>query len=235
MNFMRFLGILSILTSSALCLDFVGHVHWNALCPDYQALGPTKIILDTGRYSGRVTRGGNFSIPDVDPGTYVLSVLSHHYVFDQVRVDISDSSQPPDIKSYIVGTPLTSSISVSLPYPVILTPRHKNNYFKPRESFNLLGMFQNPMMMIMVLTGLMMLGMPYIMKNLDSQTLEELKGQHGQISNLQNSMQNGDIKSGLSELLAAEEESKASATGSRPPVNGSTVQQRKVGKGNKRR
>ncbi|KAF8844090.1 hypothetical protein BDN67DRAFT_54162 [Paxillus ammoniavirescens] len=233
MNFVRFLGILSILTSTALCLDLVGQVQWNDLC--YETLGPTKVILDKGRYSGRVTRGGNFSIPDVNSGTYILSVLSHDYVFDQVRVDISDSSQPPDIKSYIVGTPLTSSASVSLPYPVVLTPRQKNNYFKPRESFNLLGMFQNPMIMIMMLTGLMMLGMPYIMKNLDPQTLEELKGQQAQIANFQSSLHDGDIKSGLSALLAAEEESKASAMGARPPVNGSTMQQRKVGKGNRRR
>jgi hypothetical protein len=50
----------------------------------------------------------------------------------------------------------------------MLTPRHKNRYFSPRESFNLLGMFQSPMMMIMALTGVMMLAMPYIMVNLIS-------------------------------------------------------------------
>jgi len=171
----------------------------------------------------------------VDAGTYILSMSSHDYAFDQVRVDIPDSSQQPEIKSYMVGTPLTSLTSVSLSYPVVLTPRHKNKYFKPRESFNLFGMFQNPMMMIMLLTGVMMLAMPYIMTNLDPQTLEELKGHRGQIANLQNSIQNGDIKSGLSALLAAEEESKASASGVKPPVNGLTTQQRKVGKGNKRR
>ncbi|KIJ68258.1 hypothetical protein HYDPIDRAFT_106426 [Hydnomerulius pinastri MD-312] len=235
MKFFWFLGILSILASTALSLDLVGHVQWNDICLNYEALGPARVMLDTGRYSGRVTRSGNFSIPDVVPGTYVLSVLSHDYVFEQVRVDVSDSSPIPEIKSYIIGTPLTSHSSVSLPYPVVLTPRHKNSYFKPRDSFNLLGMFQNPMMMIMVLTGVMMLGMPYIMKNLDPQTLEELKGQQGKIANFQNSMQNGDLKSGLSALLAAEEESKASAMGPKPPVNGSTMQQRKVGKGSRRR
>lgn len=66
----------------------------------------------------------------------------------------------------MLGTPLISATSVSLQYPIVLTPRHKNNYFKARESFNLLGMFQNPMMMIMVLTGLMTLGTPYLMVTL---------------------------------------------------------------------
>jgi len=229
------LGISAILFSTCLGLDLIGHVQWNELCPDYRALGPAKVILDAGKYSGCITRDGNFSIPEVDPGTYALSVTSHDYIFDQFRVDVVDSTSPPQIRSHMLGTPLMSATSVSLRYPIVLVPRHKNNYFKPRESFNLLGMFQNPMVMIMVLTALMMLGMPYIMKNLDPQSLEELKSQQGKIANIHNSIQNGDVKSGLSELLAAEEESKASVASGRASGNGTTMQQRKAGRGSRRR
>lgn len=121
----------------------------------------------------------NYRRPDVPPGTYILSVISHDYLFDhvcpsflilssahqtyQVRIDVSPSEPLPDVRSYVFGTPLLSASSVSLPYPVVLIPRHKHKYFSPRDSFNLLGMFQSPMMMIMVLTGGMMLAMPYIM------------------------------------------------------------------------
>lgn len=77
-----------------------------------------------------------------------------------------DAASPPHVKSHMLGTPLISAASVSMRYPIVLIPRHKNNYFKPHESFNLLGMLQNPMVMIMVLTGLMMVGMPYIMVTL---------------------------------------------------------------------
>lgn len=120
--------------------------------------------------------------PDVPTGTYVLSVLSHDYSFDQVcppflitsgahnvyqvRIDVSPEEPLPHVQSYTFGTALLTKSSVSLPYPVVLIPRHKNVYFSPRESFNLLGMFQSPMMMIMVLTGGMMLAMPYIMVSL---------------------------------------------------------------------
>ncbi|KAI9572802.1 hypothetical protein HD554DRAFT_2063114 [Boletus coccyginus] len=232
---LRPLGILAILFGTCLCLDLSGHVQWNDLCPNYTALGPAKVILDAGKYSGRVTRNGSFSIPDVDPGTYILSVTSHDYAFDQFRVDVLDSTSPPQVRSHMLGTPLISTSSVSLRYPIVLIPRHKNNYFKPHESFSLLGMFQNPMVMIMVLTGLMMLGMPYIMKNLDPQTLEGLKSQQGKIADIQNSLQNGDVKSGLSALLAAEEESKASVASGRSPGNGATIQQRKTGRGSRRR
>ncbi|KIM51094.1 hypothetical protein SCLCIDRAFT_1224851 [Scleroderma citrinum Foug A] len=237
---MRLVSLLSVLAGlkTALAIDLVGHVQWNDLCPNYKTLGATKVILDAGRYSARVTWNGNFSIPDVDPGTYVMSVLSHDHTFDKLRIDISSTSALPEIKSHVFGTPLLSPSAVFLSYPITLTPRGKNSYFKPHESFSVLGMFQNPMMVLMLLTGLMLLGLPYVMKNTDPQTLEEIKGQHAKFANIQNSIQSGNIKSGISALLTGDEETKSAgaSSGARAQSNnGSTVQQRKAGKGGKRR
>jgi len=53
--------------------------------------------------------------------------------------------------------------SVILPYPVLLTPREKQNYFIPPDSFNLGAMLSNPMMLLMVGGAGMMLAMPYLM------------------------------------------------------------------------
>ncbi|KAI5993288.1 hypothetical protein EDD15DRAFT_931342 [Pisolithus albus] len=53
--------------------------------------------------------------------------------------------------------------AVTLSYPVILSLRSKNSYFKQHESFSFLGMFQNPMMVLM-LAASMMLATPYIME-----------------------------------------------------------------------
>ncbi|KAI5980467.1 hypothetical protein F5J12DRAFT_841209 [Pisolithus orientalis] len=217
--------------------DLLGFVQWNDVCPSYEELGAAKILLDAGRYSAGVTRSGNFSIPDVNPGVYVLSVLSHDYTFEQFRVDVSDASSIPEVKSYVFGTPLLSPSAVILPYPIILSPRSKNSYFKPHESFSLLGMFRNPMMMLMLFTAGMMLAMPYIMKNLDPQSLEEIKNRREMVASIQNSVQGGDLKSGLSALLAVEDKTKASTSGAKvqPNNSGTTIQQRKVGKGGKRR
>ncbi|OJA12057.1 hypothetical protein AZE42_06691 [Rhizopogon vesiculosus] len=236
MKMMHTLSLLSLLlswSSIVFALELNGYVQWNKLCPNYEALGSSRVLLDAGKMSGRVTRNGNFSIPDVPPGTYILSVLSHDHLFDHVRLDIS--SEPlPDVRSYVFGTPLLTPSSVSLPYPVVLIPRHQNKYFSPRESFNLLAMFQSPMMMIMVLTGGMMLAMPYIMKNLDPQTLEGLKGSQAKAANIQELMQSGDPR-GLSALLAAGEDTKPGTPVIKSSAGPSTLQQRKGGKGNKRR
>lgn len=167
----------------------------------------------------------------------------------------------------MLGTPLISATSVSLRYPIVLAPRHKNNYFKPRESFNLLGMFQNPMMMVMVLTGAMMLGTPYIMVTLlfpikvPPSRIELEKPGPPNTGGTQKPARKAckhsklptergcqvwvrqhygcegicSYRARLSALLAAEEESKASVASGRSPGNGATIQQRKAGKGSKRR
>ncbi|KAG2129948.1 hypothetical protein DEU56DRAFT_872408 [Suillus clintonianus] len=237
MHMVRTLSLLSLLlswSSIILAAELQGYIQWNKLCPNYDALSSAKVLLDAGKMSGRVTRNGNFSIPDVPQGTYVLSVLSRDYSFDHVRIDVSPSEPLPEVRPYIFGTPLLTTASFNLPYPIVLTPRHKNRYFSPHESFNLLGMFQSPMMMIMVLTGVMMLAMPYIMKQLDPETLDGLKGQQGKA---EKSIQSGDPR-GLSALLSANsagEESKANTPVVKSNAGPSTLQQRKGGKGNKRR
>ncbi|KAL4068188.1 hypothetical protein J3A83DRAFT_4257172 [Scleroderma citrinum] len=242
MRLVSLLSVLAGLANIALAVDLVGHVQWNDFCPNYETLGATKVLLDAGHYSARVTRNGNFTIPGVDSGTYVLSVLSHDYIFDQLRIDISSPSALPEIKSHVFGTPLLSPAAVPLPYPITLTPRAKNNYFKPRNSFSVLTMFQNPMMVLMLVTGLMVLGLPYIANNMDPKTIEEIKTSQVKVSSMQNPIQSGDIKSGISALLTGDEEPKgatassSSSSGVRALSNhGSTVQQRKTGKGGKRR
>jgi len=231
MHTLPLLGLLLSWSNIAFALELTGYVQWSVLCPNYEVLGSAKVLLDAGKMSGRVTRNGNFSIPDVPPGTYILSVLSHDHSFDHVRIDVSPSEPLPEVRSYVFGTPLLTTSSVSLPYPVVLIPRHENKYFSPRESFNLLGMFQSPMMMIMALTGGMMLAMPYIMKRLDPETLDGLKGQQAKVQEL---MQSGDPR-GLPALLAAGEDTKPSTPVIKPSTGPSTPLQRKGGKGNKRR
>ncbi|KAK2461779.1 hypothetical protein APHAL10511_006242 [Amanita phalloides] len=157
--------------------NIYGTIRWNDVCPGFEQLEQSKVILDNGLYAGTVTRDGNFVISDVPSGTYVLSVLSHDFLFDQLRIDIS-SNATLEARPYIAGTPLDPPSQVLLPVPLVLTPRQKNAYFIPPGSFNLLSMFSNPMMLLMVVTACMMLGAPYLLKNMDAETLRHDKGSH---------------------------------------------------------
>lgn len=80
-----------------------------------------------------------------------------------MRVDVLETESLPEARPYFPGTPLSPSSPVTLPYPLVLSAKQKHDYFVPRESFNVLAMFQNPMMMMMVGAGVLVLFMPTMM------------------------------------------------------------------------
>ncbi|KDN33006.1 hypothetical protein RSAG8_13906, partial [Rhizoctonia solani AG-8 WAC10335] len=149
--------------TSAWAANVEGRIEWNSVCSDITELKPsTVVVLDGGLYSGGVRRGGEFTIADVADGAYVLSVLSPDHAFDFVRIDVDNNTI--SAHPHVLGTPFELSVAgPTLPYPLTLSARSKNVYFVPREGFNLAGMFQNPMMMMMAVTGIMVMFMPKIM------------------------------------------------------------------------
>ncbi|KAG6813081.1 hypothetical protein H0H92_014140 [Tricholoma furcatifolium] len=141
--------------------------------------------------------------------------LLEHYSFDQLRVDVPNFNSTPEVRPYVAGTPLNPPSAVLLTYPILLTPKKRHSYFMPHESFNLMAMLSNPMMLMMVAAGAMMLATPYLMKNMDPQTLEDFKEQHAKVTGFQNAVANGDLQTGLSTLTGGEQSKKgASVTSS---------------------
>lgn len=121
--------------------------------------------------------------PDVPEGTYILNIVARNHLFDQVgivrslprccttnlspqyRIDVVDSLSPPEIRPYLPGTPLSSTANspITIAYPLNVHPRYKNEYFVPKQSFNVMGMLQNPMIMMMGVVGIMVVALPYMM------------------------------------------------------------------------
>ncbi|KAJ8495881.1 hypothetical protein ONZ51_g1494 [Trametes cubensis] len=226
-------ALASACASAALALDLKGRVQWTPQCPSLQELGQAKVVLDDGKLRGGVTRDGSFVIPDVPAGTYILSVIAHDYQFEPMRIDVFESDSLPEVRPYFPGTPLSPAAPATLPYPIMLSARAKNDYFVPRESFNVLAMFKNPMMMMMLGAGVLVLLMPTLMKNMDPEVLEDFKERQAKMANIQSSLQSGDLASGFSQLLAAGDEPKAAASGSSKGASSGGAKQR--GGKNKRR
>ncbi|KAN0128364.1 Protein of unknown function (DUF2012) domain containing protein [Lactarius tabidus] len=194
--------------------DISGFVQWNGHCADPTQLGHAKVVLDNSVASGSITRNGTFVIPDVAAGTYIVSVLSRDHVFDQLRVDVPpEPDSLPEVSPYTIGTPLNPRSPVKLPYPIKLVPRQKKSYFVPLQSFNVVQMFQNPMMLMMVFGGLMMLAMPYITKNLDPALVQEAQQNQAKFTN---AIQSGDLKSGISALAGGDDARPAITTATSP-------------------
>ncbi|KAI0274700.1 hypothetical protein BC834DRAFT_5808 [Gloeopeniophorella convolvens] len=215
----RLLTVALLLASSFLSTsagELSGFVQWNEHCEDISQLGHAKVVLDNSIAFGSIARDGRFVIPEVDAGTYLVSVVSHDHVFDQIRVDVPPEPElPPEVRPYAVGTPLNPRSPVKLPYPIKLVPRHKKNYFVPHQSFNVMQMFQNPMMLIMVFGGLMMLAMPYI-TNLDPELVQEAQQNQAKFAK---ALQGGDLKSGLTALAGGDDGRPAITTGTSSQAN----------------
>jgi len=184
----------------AFALDITGKVSWTDICPNAASLGQAKVALDDGIFSSSVTHDGEFIIPDVPDGIYILSLISHDYFFNQLRLEVKNFTA--EVRLYIPGTPLNPPSPVLLPYPIVLIPREKCVYFMPPETFNLVAMMSNPMMLLMVVGGGMMLVMPYLMNNLDSGAMEEFKEQ----GRIKGALHSGDSKTGLAPVIATADE-----------------------------
>ena len=126
----------------------------------------------THAFSPRQTTGG-LPVPPRPPRCPRRRPASHPPPFPISRRPLraslpasSQSEQPiaiPDVYPYIPGTPHSPPSNITLPYPILLHPRQKNQYFVERQSFNVMGMLGNPMILMMVVTGVLVFAMPYIM------------------------------------------------------------------------
>ncbi|KDQ63805.1 hypothetical protein JAAARDRAFT_29852 [Jaapia argillacea MUCL 33604] len=201
------------LCCAALALDVKGRIDWNDACPGVGELGAAKVILDDGRWSSGIRRDGSFKIPDVEPGTYILSVQAHDHTFDKLRIDVVSTSPLPEIHPYIPGTPLSPASPVVLPYPITLSAKGRHNYFVERQGFNLMGMFQNPMMLMMVVGGAMVFAVPYLTKNMDPEMLQEVAERQAKIQNIQSSLVSGDVKSSFNSLLTMDDKPQGNSSG----------------------
>lgn len=135
----------------------------------------------------------------------------------QYRIDVVDSLSPPEVRPYLPGTPLSSTANspITITYPLNVHPRYKNEYFVPKQSFNVMGMLQSPMIMMMGAVGVMVVALPYMMvrspsairvrpqglmtnrpvvqKNLDPEQLKEVQESQARVVKMQSSISSGDF------------------------------------------
>ncbi|KAJ3561967.1 hypothetical protein NP233_g9869 [Leucocoprinus birnbaumii] len=146
------LSLQTLLLSSWLAVvaafDLTGQVVWNDACPDALSLGRAKVVLDDGRLKGGVMSDGSFNIPNVPIGPHLLSVVSHDHSFDSLRVDVTNETV--HVYPYSLGTPFNPPSTVSLPYPVKLSPKEKLDFYVPPQTFSLYSLLTNPMVLFAI-------------------------------------------------------------------------------------
>ncbi|ORY99886.1 hypothetical protein BCR43DRAFT_125960 [Syncephalastrum racemosum] len=139
---------------------------------DITKLDPsTRAILNGGVYSAPVRLDGSFELRDIAPGSYLLEIESINYIFPKLRVDVKDETVKAAYTALGVNW---DSTGYSVSHPFELGAKAPSIYFAERQGFNVLGMFKNPMFLMIGFSGLMMLVLPKMMANMDPEALKEM-------------------------------------------------------------
>ena len=105
-------------------------------------LSRTKVVVDGGKYFGFLRSNGQFEIPGVSPGSYLVEVVSPNHAFEPARVEISSKSGK--IRAKKVNLLKPSSVT-GLPYPLKFKAEKQASFFEKREKWNIMDTLKNPM------------------------------------------------------------------------------------------
>ncbi|KAI9595598.1 hypothetical protein BDF19DRAFT_440980 [Syncephalis fuscata] len=175
-----------------------GSIVRNEAIPELSLLSSsTLVVLDNGNHVGHVRQDGSFVIPMVADGDYLLEVWTTSLEFPRMKLSVKQGVVYPSVTE--VGADW-SSAGPELPYPLLLVPRGKRQFFTKREGFSILGLFANPYMLMMGFSVIMLVVMPKMMKSMDPEALQEMQQNQ---NNIQNSLENmPDISQKLANFFA---------------------------------
>ncbi|GAN07726.1 secreted salivary protein [Mucor ambiguus] len=160
--------ITSLFVAIASALNIQGKIIPNAVLEDVSKIdsSTTRIVLNGAQYTAHIQSNGEFNIPHVQPGSYLLEVQSIEHVYPKIRVDISEENQ---VQAAYTGLGIDwNQRGYSVVYPLEIQAKAEAEYFMQRQGFNIMGMFKNPMMLMMGFSAIMMFFMPKMMKSLQN-------------------------------------------------------------------
>jgi len=187
----------------------------------------SSVVLDNGS-SGRafIRADGTFVIHDVASGSYVLSVQDRTFAFPSYKVDIAadDAANPIQVRPFTLGRLSADPSTVPLlPYPLVIKPTSRLEYYEKREGFSLWGMIQQNKMILFMVGGIVFaMGMPKLLAMIDPEALKEAQASQADLHRSMQAMQSVDVAGGLSKMLSGGDTSQAAASSARSSGDGFT-------------
>ncbi|XP_044432707.1 ER membrane protein complex subunit 7 homolog [Triticum aestivum] len=129
----------------------------------------TKVILNGGQKVTFARPDGYFAFHNVPAGTHLIEVSSLGYFFSPVRVDIS-ARNPGHIQAALTENRRVLN-------ELVLEPLKEEQYYEPREPFNILSLLKSPMGMMVGFMVLMVVVMPKMMENIDPEEIKQAQEQ----------------------------------------------------------
>ena len=132
------------------------------------------MLLNAGEYEGLTRVDGSFVVQGVKAGVYSLEVVQPAYHFSDYKLDVAvDTGTVRALEYKFPGAP-----KEQIAYPLVLTPLAPKAYFEKRPTVGVSSLLKNPMVLMMLFTGLIVVVMPKMMANIDPEEMKKMQEEY---------------------------------------------------------
>ncbi|KAF2070806.1 hypothetical protein CYY_007874 [Polysphondylium violaceum] len=132
----------------------------------------TKVNLidntNYNEYSVIPDKAGSFAFYNISSGFYTMEIECFQYIFYQYKVDVLNNK----IKNQIKVRPAENE-TIIMPQPLVLKPMSRGLYFQQHVPFNIFSLFQNPMVISIGFTSVMIYLLPKMSSFVNEAAQEE--------------------------------------------------------------
>lgn len=129
----------------------------------------TKILVNHGQYVAYPKDDGTFEIDNLPSDSYVVEAVHPKFVYEPFRVDITSKGK---IRARRVNY-MQPALVQTVDYPLQFKPKSLHNYFIPRETWRIMDLLLNPMVIMMVAPLAIIWLLPKMMSPQEVQTQRE--------------------------------------------------------------
>lgn len=126
----------------------------------------TKILVNYGQYIAYPKEDGSFEVDNLPSDSYVVEVTHPKFIYEPVRVDITSKGKIRARKVNYIQPSLVQTVE----YPLKFRPKSLHNYFTPRETWRIMDLLFNPMVIMMVVPLVIIWLLPKMMNPQEAQT-----------------------------------------------------------------
>mmetsp|Transcript_26612 Transcript_26612/g.26496 ORF Transcript_26612/g.26496 Transcript_26612/m.26496 type:complete len:150 (-) Transcript_26612:36-485(-) len=129
-----------------------------------------KVLLkgEEKTYTSFVYPNGLFKFTNVPVGTYIMKIEDIDHFFESVAVEIISHEDKEYIRAFEYD--MKNGKGKKVKHPIVFKPTAPKQYYEIKEPFNILSFFQNPMMIMMVVS----IGLVFLMNKMPKPNKEEM-------------------------------------------------------------
>ncbi|RMX76709.1 hypothetical protein D0869_10478 [Hortaea werneckii] len=126
------------------------------------------------QYDVPIRRDSSFTFPDLAEASYLLTIHSRDHFFPPLRVDVTNAAEPAQPQTIQAWQTFRGNEWTNKgPHygtgkgdlHIMVQPSSMKSFYAERTGFSLFSFLKSPMILMALVSGVMIFGMPYLMDN----------------------------------------------------------------------